>query len=85
MANFHGTLAISGSNCFINRDEGGNQVVMMMRNRPPGGSLAEKMAAATSLFVTVLGLTAGSPISVDGDLVPLGDQQALAVDDARRG
>jgi hypothetical protein len=80
MATFSGTLRIVSNESFL--DNGTSQILMMMRNQPPGGTPQQKIAAATAYFLGVRHLHSGDPMTVDGDIVPVGTgpQRVILVD-----
>jgi hypothetical protein len=74
MAIYTGVLKIISDESFL--DEGGALTLMMMRD---GGTAHQRIAAATSHFVDVLGFHTGTPLTVNGDLVPLGETQVIEI------
>jgi hypothetical protein len=74
---FSGTLVINAGFSFLQAD--GTQKLMLTRNDPPGGSLQQRIGAATSFFLDVQHLSSGDPITVTGEMAQLGQQTVLVL------
>jgi len=83
MASMNGALEIVSGESFLQRDGEGEELQLVMRDTPPGGTFEQRSAAATAFLTEVVKVGDGDPITVSGNVDPQ-NSSVFLMDSAQR-